>query len=168
MKTETMNLDAVAKMLAIFATYWTNFVPVDGMAKSWAEAMASHETRLAWEALKQFRSEEDRKFAPTISEFIGRMDTLATIQNKKLSDNALLLEAPKIRSETEPIEVYTYKTTRTTPKKNKDDSDHEVRQASRVSQLRRQELDQQRTKDGFRKVAIQLGNVKTGYEWVVN
>jgi hypothetical protein len=160
-----MNLDSVTKMLAVFATYWPNFSPVDGMAKSWTEALAEYEPHQAWDALKQFRSEEERKFAPVISEFIGRMDTLATIQKTQINDAKLLEAPPKKYDDEEVFELYAYQTSRTTPKRNKDDHDSETRKALRVTHSRGKDLVQRANTDGLRKVYISLPNNRRGFVW---
>jgi hypothetical protein len=138
---------------------------VDGQAQSWTEALKDYDSTEAWEALKQFRSEEEREFAPNISNLIGRMDTLRLVK-KQHEDNQLLLAPPKnLRQEYEPMETYAYPTSRTTPKRNKDEPDHEIRKAVRVSPQRRRDIEQERIKAGFRRVSISLGS-RSGFEWV--
>jgi len=159
-------IDEINGLLGLFAQYWPTFTIQTGMSESWAHALIDYSREELWESLKQFRAEEQRVFAPTISELIGRTDTLREIHKKKASD-ALLLEPPKRkRSEYEPMETYAYTTTRTTPKKNKDEPDTETRKAVRMSAERRKEIERRKTEEGYRKVTVPLGNGRYGFEWV--
>jgi hypothetical protein len=159
-----MNLEQVTKMLGLMCAYWPSFTPVDGMAQMWAEALQGYDNREAWEALKQFRAEEDRNFAPNISNLIGRMDVFREIEKTKAS-NFLALEAPKVSNDEPLSELYAYKTSRTTPKRNKDDSDFETRKATRPTADRRKELEKQMMDAGYRKSKVPLVNGLVGFVW---
>lgn len=153
-------------MLALFQNFWPTFKIQEGQAEAWAFALKDYRKEELWESLKQFSTEESRVFAPTISELIGRTDTLREIHKKKASD-ALLLDPPKRkRSEFEPMETYAYQTTRTTPKKNKDEPDTETRKAIRISVQRLREIEERKIKEGFKKIRIPLGNGRFGFEWL--
>ena len=160
-----MDLETTTKFLALVATYWPSSNMVEGMAGSWSQAINTYPKADAWEALKQFRSEEDRKFAPTISELIGRMDYLNKFHEKERVNAALLIEAPRRKNDFEALETYSYKTGRTTPKRGKDEPEFEVRTAIRCSHERLIEIEETMERRGFFKSFYPLAGNKRGYIW---
>lgn len=153
-------------MLTLFATYWPTFSPVEGMNKSWADSLSEFTDTEVKAAIKQFLDEEDRVFAPSLSELRGRTLVLKSCKNE-IDTSILLLEStPKKRKYYQSLEEYSYKTSRTTPKKNKDDADYEIRKALRVTPQRMEEIEQGRIKDGYKKLVTELGNNKFAVEWV--
>jgi len=161
-------LNEVNGMLGLFQNYWSTFKIQEGQVEAWAHALKDYSREELWKSLEQFRAEEARVFAPSISELIGRTDTLREIAKKRQSDLLALDPPKKDRSEFEPLETYAYHASRTSPKKNKDEPDHEVRKAVRATADRRKELADKKIKEGFRKVKIPLGNGRVGYEWIRN
>lgn len=161
-----MDLDHTEQLLSLIQTYWPNSTYVQGMNVSWTEALREYHRAEVWEALRKFRSEEERKFAPTISELIGRMDYYRERRAAEKAAETLLLEAPTRSFVSDPIETYSYKTSRTTPKKKKDDSDHEVRKAVRCTRERRREIHESMMRQGFVKEVFDLGNGRKGSRYV--
>lgn len=161
-------LNEINGMLGVFQQYWPTFKMQDGQAEAWAYALKDYSREELWESVKQFSTEESRVFAPSISELIGRTDTLREINKRKQSDR-LALEAPKkSKSDYEALEEYSFLTSRTAPKKNKDDSEHETRKAFRASPQLRKEKEENLRKDGWIKISIPLAGGKFGYQWVKN
>lgn len=160
-----MNIHETNSMLALYSEYWPAFETSDARVTAWTEALLDYHKAEAWQALKDFRSEEERKFAPTISELIGRMDYYRERRVKEAMDNQLLLEGPRSMV-FDPIEEYSYKTSRTTPKKQKDESDFEVRKAVRCSRERKKEIHEAMIRQGFKKEVFNLGG-KKGYRYVL-
>jgi hypothetical protein len=152
-------------MLALFAEYWPAFDTNETRVKAWAEALEDYHKAEAWEAVKEFRCEETRTFAPTISELIGRMDYLRDRRATEKANEMLMLEAPK-RRDFEPMESYSYKTSRTTPKRKNDDPVFEVKKALRITKERREELYAEMKRKGYVKKLYDLGNGRQGSVWV--
>jgi hypothetical protein len=161
-----MNLERTAGMLTLFSTYWPTFSPVEGMIKSWAQSLSEFTDTEVHAAIKQFLDEEDRVFAPSLSELRGRTLVLKSCKNE-VDNSILLLEGPaKKRKYFQTLEEYSFKTSRTTPKKNKNDLDYEIRKAWRVTPQRMQEIEQERFKQGYTKRITDLGFGKCAIEWV--
>jgi hypothetical protein len=161
-----MNIDNTTKMLALFTTYWPTFAPIEGMNRSWADSLSEFTDVEVKAAVKQFLDEENRVFAPSLSELRGRTLVLKSCR-KEIDTSILLLESPpKKRAYFQTLEEYSYKTSRTTPKRNKDDADYEIRKAWRVTPQRMKEIEQERFKDGYTKRVTDLGNGKCAVEWI--
>lgn len=159
-----MDIEQTNKMLALYTEYWPAFDTNDARVFAWAEALQDYGREEAWKATLDFRSEEKRTFAPTISELIGRMNYYRERAISEYMDNQLLLEGPK-SFVGDPIESYTYKTWRTTPKKKQDETDFEVRKALRCSRERKKEIHEAMMREGFKKEIFSLGD-KKGYRYV--
>jgi hypothetical protein len=158
-------LNEVNGMLGLFQNYWSTFKIQEGQVEAWAHALKDYSREELWKSLEQFRAEETRVFAPSISELIGRTDTLREIDKRKQADR-LALEAPKkSKGDYDSLEEYSFLTSRTVPKKNKDDADHETKKAVRATARKRKELEEKYSSEGLRKVSIALGNGRTGYTW---
>jgi hypothetical protein len=165
MNTENMDLEKTAKMLDLFCAYWPSFSTSVEMAEAWAAALKDYHKAEAWEALTEFRAEEMRVFAPAISELIGRMDYLRDRRAAEKANEMLMLEAPKKRN-FDPMESYTYKTSRTSPKRKSDEPDWEVKSALRITKDRRKELYDEMQKRGYVKKIYSLPNGRSGSIWV--
>jgi hypothetical protein len=161
-----MNLQETNGLLGLFVEYWPTFELTDNKAAAWSEAMSDYHKAEAWQALKDFRTEESRVWAPTISELIGRMDYWRDRRATEKQNEALLLEAPRRRNDFEPLETYTYKTSRTTPKQKKDEPQWEVKKAVRCSRDRKRELLEEMKKRGYIKRYYDLADGKRGSVWV--
>jgi hypothetical protein len=160
-----MNLEQTNVMLALFSEYWPAFDCNETRVKAWAGALVDYDRAEAWEAVKEFRVEEDRTFAPTISELIGRMDYRRERREIEQTQK-YLLDAPATPNDFEPMETYTYSTTRTTPKRKKDESDFEVRKAVRQTREARKIYDEKMRKMGFKQRFYDLANGRKGSIWV--
>lgn len=158
-------LDTVNGMLCLFVEYWQTFKVSDATVAAWAIPLKEYTKPEMWEAFRFFQHEEGRQFAPSVSEFCGKMDYYRDRRVKEAMDSQLLLEGPRSMV-FDPIEEYSYKTSRTTPKKQKDESDFEVRKAVRCSRERKKEIHEAMLKQGFKKEVFNLGG-KTGYRYVL-
>ena len=160
-----MNLEQTNVMLALFSEYWPAFDCNETRVKAWAGALVDYDRAEAWEAVKEFRVEEARTFAPTISELIGRMDYRRERREVEQAQK-YLLNAPATQNDFEPMETYTYQTSRTTPKHKKDESDWEVKKAVRCTRERIKQYEAEQERKGLKKRMYDLGNGKQGSIWV--
>lgn len=158
-------LEEISRLLNLMQSYWTSMTIHPTMAEDWTFALLPYSKREIWKALEEFKNDINREFAPPISKLIGTMDANREIERKAQLDQ-LALEAPaKYKNDEESLELYSYTTTRTSPKLKKDDSETETRKALRVSSSRQKELADQKIRAGLVKKQIKLHNGKNGYEW---
>lgn len=158
-------LKTVNGLLGLVSEYWQTFKLSDNTVAAWAIPLVEYSKPEMWEALKSFQHEEERVFAPSVSEFIGRMDYY---RERRANEKAqqFLLEAPASKNRHyEPMETYTYQTSRTTPKRKQDESDFEVRKAVRQTREAKKDYEGKMIANGFVKRLHQLAGGKMGSSW---
>lgn len=94
-----------ASLLAMFQIYWPNFQIIDacegipGTVDAWHDLVALEQPSDCASALKSLARQPDRKFAPTIGEFLGavRECRISRIQHDQ-AQSRLALPAPAVAS----------------------------------------------------------------------
>lgn len=148
-----MNAKETNGLLTIMSEYWDTFEVSEPKVNAWADALSGYSKKETWGALKELRSDEARRFAPTISELIGRIESIRS-KSKTEQHARYLLESPARVHDT--LEKYTFRTS----------VNDEVRTAVRITKARRSEIHDQMTKQGFIKETFTLAGGQCGYRYV--
>ena len=148
-----MNVKETNGLLTIMGEYWDTFEVSEPKVNAWAEALQIYTKPEVWNAIKEFRTEAERRFAPTISELIGRIES----HRRKVKADAeahYRLERPAHVHNT--LETYTYRTS----------LNDGVRTAIRITRERRDEIHREMTEKGFIKETFNLAGGQRGYRYI--
>lgn len=152
----------VAQMLHLFRQYWPTFEvqprdgSIPGTVDAWCSALEIYSADDAMEALFQFRGQSDRTFAPTLSEFEGK---LREFRNEKAS-RMLTLPTPSSK-DGETLEHYEYNTSELDSKGNP-----KKRFALRATKMAREQYHKFQTEMlGLEKRRFELAPGVFGYEY---
>jgi hypothetical protein len=147
-----MNRDETNGLLGLLSEYWGNFEMTDSKVGAWADALRSYTKHEAWAALKELRTEPERRFAPTISELIGKIDQLRGEARRREKVSRLLTAPAQVY---DVLETYPYSS-----------GNLEVRKAVRCTKSRREEIHERMTAQGYVKDSFYLTSGQKVFRYV--
>jgi hypothetical protein len=167
-----MDQEQSAQLVYLFREYWPTFsiasaivnngVELPGTIDAWSGALAGFTVAEVSRALMIFRGDAERKFAPTVSEFCGRLSEIRK-EEQLAADRKLALEAPGELGE-DGLEYYKVEVG---VGRNKDGSAaKELRTFCRASKAFRERYDAANKARGLRKEFVNLPNGKVGSYYV--